>query len=599
MDSLVGQHLGRYEIVEKIGRAGMAEVYRAFEAGTTREVVIRVLPPSFAADSDFLQAFRNEGRLVASLDHPNIIPIDEVDEAGGRPFIVTRWVRGRSLGERLKAGPLHPTEILKWGGQIASALDYAHARHVVHRDLQPASVLIDSKGDALVADFGLAKMAQAAGEFPEAGLMLGAPDYAAPEGMQGESMDHRADLYSFGALLYAMLTGRPPHAPNTPVGVLSPHRYDPIPSAREHNPSLPSAVDRFFRRALATNPDDRYPSAPGMMADLTTALQPVIQSTRAAPAAARGVPLDGGDEWLPPVEDESWFERVEWRTILWGSGLLTLVFVLGIAGIALIYRFYVQGTDLLPGGAGGPLPLTGGGVATVSDVVGPLNSRAAGGEPVPVYRGQSLEFAPGRTVVTGADPNHYATLDLPAGARVFLGQDTEVELAEASERGVSLTLNRGRMMVLLPDGFPIDMRFVVTAPNGAATRVSGSLMGVLFDPGTGTLLASCLEGHCWAATPQGESPINVGETVLVDSAMTVDRRPGTMNELWIFSPGIVPFPTPVPYGAGFAWRDRFDLAEQQRARTNDSVLWPISGMLSAAALGVWLVSFSGRRGRRE
>lgn len=272
MDDLVGRQLGRYTVIEKIGQGGMAEVYRGLQPSANRQVAIKVLPRQFTHDPNFLERFRAEGRLIASLEHPNIVPVYDLDEADGLPYIVMRLIEGGSLAQRLEKGPMPEGEVLHLGWQVANALDYAHSRNVIHRDVKPGNVLLDREGNAHVADFGLAKIIEATAALTRTGLVLGTPEFMSPEQGEGGTLTHRSDLYSFAAMLYTMLTDQPVFSAPTPMGVLYRHLHEPVPSAREKNPSLPDAADPVFQVGLAKKPGDRFSSGKELVATLASAV---------------------------------------------------------------------------------------------------------------------------------------------------------------------------------------------------------------------------------------------------------------------------------------------------------------------------------------
>ncbi len=216
-----GTRLGPYEILAPIGAGGMGEVYRARDTKLGREVAIKVLPEEFTQHPQKLARFEREARLLASLNHPGIATLYEVEEAEGKPFLVMELVEGETLAERIARGPLPVDEALTLSQQIAEALEAAHEKGVIHRDLKPANIKVDPEGHVKVLDFGLAKAF--ADEVPEselsasptlsrdatkAGVILGTAAYMSPEQAKGKTVDKRTDIFSFGIVLYEMLTGK-------------------------------------------------------------------------------------------------------------------------------------------------------------------------------------------------------------------------------------------------------------------------------------------------------------------------------------------------------------------------------------------------------
>ncbi|MCZ7543779.1 MAG: protein kinase [Anaerolineae bacterium] len=272
MQDLSGAQLGPYRIVERIGEGGMATVYKAYQPSVDRFVALKVLPAHYAADPSFLQRFQQEARVIARLEHPNIIPVHDFGEQDGVTYLVMRYLQAGSLKDILRGGPLALADTVRVVAQVASALDYAHRQGVVHRDIKPANVLVDTDGNAFLTDFGIAKILEGNIGLTATGGTLGTPAYMAPEQSMSEPVDARADIYSLGVTLYEMLTGRVPFDADTPVAVILKHLHDPLPLPRQFNPAIPESVERIVLRAMAKKADDRYHSAAEMSADLERAV---------------------------------------------------------------------------------------------------------------------------------------------------------------------------------------------------------------------------------------------------------------------------------------------------------------------------------------
>jgi len=284
MNGLIGQHLGPYRILEQIGTGGMATVYKAYQPSMDRYVAVKVISPHFAQDETFLRRFRREAKAVASLEHPHILPVYDFGEAEGRPYLVMRFVDSGTLKDRLAQGTLSLSDVNRIVGQIGSALDYAHRMGVIHRDVKPSNVLLDHDGNAFLTDFGLAKMVEASVQLTGTGVGIGTPAYMSPEQGKGERVDHRADIYSLGVMLYEMVTGQVPFQAETPIAVVVKHITDPLPLPRSIQPDLPEPIERVILKALAKAPDDRFQTAAEMVQALDAAV-------RAAEAAARTEPV--------------------------------------------------------------------------------------------------------------------------------------------------------------------------------------------------------------------------------------------------------------------------------------------------------------------
>ena len=272
--ALEGTSVGIYEVRARIGRGGMGEVYLARDTRLGRPVALKVLPERFALDERFRERLLRESRLAASLDHPNVVPVYDAGEADGRLFIAMRYVDGIDLKALLRdAAPLAPERVMIIAGQLAEALDAAHQRGLVHRDVKPSNVLLDQQGDrdhAYLADFGLTHSPAAAG--PTDGQFMGTVDYVAPEQIRGDIVDGRADQYALGCLLFECLTGSLPFRDRSEVAAIFAHLQEPPPVASERREALPPAVDAVLARAMAKEPEQRFDSCRELVAATRDAL---------------------------------------------------------------------------------------------------------------------------------------------------------------------------------------------------------------------------------------------------------------------------------------------------------------------------------------
>src|SRR5216683_4776401 len=252
---------------EQIGQGGMAVVFRAHDERLDRTVALKILAPALAADEAFRQRFIRESRAAAAVDDPHIIPVFEAGEASGVLFIAMRWVRGGDIRSLIgQAGPMPPGRAAEIVSQVASALDAAHGRGLVHRDVKPANMLVDASSGTgrpdhiYLSDFGLSKGSLQASGLTGTGTFLGTLDYIAPEQIEGQAVDGRADQYSLACAAFELLAGTPPFARAEPMAVMYAQLSDPPPSVHRLRRELPTAVDAVFIRALAKTPDDRYPT---------------------------------------------------------------------------------------------------------------------------------------------------------------------------------------------------------------------------------------------------------------------------------------------------------------------------------------------------
>jgi tRNA A-37 threonylcarbamoyl transferase component Bud32 len=277
-DFPVGSRIAGYQIQELIGRGGMAVVYRASDVRLDRPVALKILAPELARDSAFRQRFIRESRSGASVDHPNIIPVFEAGESDGVLFIAMRYVAGRDVRALLdREGPLRPSRVVSIVTQIASALDTAHARGLVHRDVKPANMLLGTVATGVapdhvyLSDFGLSKLSVSAVSLTGTGQFLGTIDYMSPEQIEGRTIDGRTDLYALACATFEMLTGRPPFQRDQDLAVMWAQVSAPPPSARQLRPELAPQVDHVIAKALAKTPDDRYATCLDFAAELRAA----------------------------------------------------------------------------------------------------------------------------------------------------------------------------------------------------------------------------------------------------------------------------------------------------------------------------------------
>jgi eukaryotic-like serine/threonine-protein kinase len=297
----------RYKLEAKLGSGGMSTVYLARDTTLDRQVAVKVLHREMSEQADQLQRFRQEARAVAKLSHPNVVAVIDAGEDGGHPYIVFEYVEGETLKQRInRIGALDPQEALAYAIEIARGLTVAHARRMVHRDIKPQNVLIDSEGRAKLTDFGISRQLEQDG-MTATGRVLGTTDYVSPEQAMGHPVDPGSDVYSLGVVLYEMLTGQVPFQADSQVGVAMKHVNEELPDVQQRRPELSAAAAMVVERATAKDPAVRYQQVGEMIDDLSTALE--VEAARAGsttgeatsvletvPAAERKLSA-GGSRW--------------------------------------------------------------------------------------------------------------------------------------------------------------------------------------------------------------------------------------------------------------------------------------------------------------
>ncbi|MBP6470084.1 MAG: protein kinase [Chloroflexi bacterium] len=292
-DTLSGRTIGKYQLIEKIGRGGMAEVYKGYQESLDRYVAIKLMHAFLISEQDFLHRFKREAKAMASMRHPNIVAIYDFDVYGEDTYyLVMEYISGGTLKQKLEdlaaANEALPLErAVQIALQTAEALEYAHSRGMVHRDVKPANIMLNEDGRAILTDFGIVKLV--GGQtmaYTATGALIGTPSYMSPEQAMGKPGDERVDIYALGVLLFQMTTGQLPYSADTPLAVIMQHVNTPIPEPAQFNPNVPPELQDIIIRALAKNPDDRYQTAKIMADDL--------RAIRLTPGAKTGVFVAAG-----------------------------------------------------------------------------------------------------------------------------------------------------------------------------------------------------------------------------------------------------------------------------------------------------------------
>ncbi len=279
MATLIGHYLGRYHILEQLGEGGMAIVYKASDTRLERDVAVKVIRTENILPSALersLKRFEREAKALARLTHPNIVKVMDYGEYEGKPYLVMEYLPGGTLKQKL-GKPIPWNEAISILLPIAKALDFAHRQNMIHRDVKPSNILITAGGEPVLTDFGIAKIIddEATVDLTGTSAAVGTPEYMAPEQAIAKTVDHRADIYTLGVVLYEMVTGRKPFVADTPMAVLIKHATESLPRPTQFTPNLPTTVENLLIKALAKKPDDRYQ----VMGEMVAAWQGALESS--------------------------------------------------------------------------------------------------------------------------------------------------------------------------------------------------------------------------------------------------------------------------------------------------------------------------------
>ncbi len=425
---------GRYELHRRLARGGMADVFLARDQLLDRPVAVKVLFPQFAAEPSFVERFRREAQAAANLNHPSIVAVYDWGEHDNTYFIVMEYVEGRSLADIIKAeGTLHPDRAAEIAADTAAALGFAHRNGTVHRDVKGGNILITPTGQVKVTDFGIARAFGGGDELTQTGSVMGTATYFSPEQAQGKPVDPRSDLYSLGVVLFEMLTGRPPFTGDSPVAIAYKHVQEMPPRPTSINPAIPKVLEVVIARLLAKNPDQRYPSAEEVRADLRRFRegQPLASSSAPAAVAAPARAADTGSSravidatraipaavaaQAPPAIEEEYYEPPS-RNGFFLVALAVLILALGALAVYIADTLGGSGTDALANPVDVPslIDLTEADARTVLTDLGLLAD---------VVFEDNPDVEPG--IVFGQDP--------PAGDQIEAGSSVEVTVSKAAE----------------------------------------------------------------------------------------------------------------------------------------------------------------------
>jgi YVTN family beta-propeller protein len=461
-DPRLGTRLAGYRIEALLGRGGMGVVYLAEQLGPRRPVALKLLSPQVAASEAFRERFLRESELAAAIDHPNVLPVYDAGETDGVLWIAMRYVDGIDLAGLLEQkGPLAAEQALALCGQVAGALDAAHARGLVHRDVNPANVLLAMEDGAVthayLADFGLTRRIGGARRLTVSGQVLGTIDYIAPEQVEGGPVTGLVDQYSLGCVLYECLTGVVPFRRDTELAVLWAHVHDPPPRIGEHRPDLPAALDAAIGRSLAKVPGDRYPSCQALIASVQAAL------AGAAPAASLRQRVGHGAVRGHRGHGWAGLAGLARRPVVVATAVVLLTMVLAVA--VLLPR---EGRAPAPPAAAAVLPRANQAVRIDTATYQAVAAVAVGTDPAAVVGGGGLIWVANRrgASVTVIDPaTNQVRQSIPAS-----------EAGPVGRSGPGLAFARGSLWVaaqrqvvrIEPDGDPTAIIPVDASPSAIA-----------------------------------------------------------------------------------------------------------------------------------
>src|SRR5215208_1576481 len=524
VDQRVGTSVAGYTIERLLGRGGMGAVYLAEDTALARKVALKLLSPELAENERFRERFLRESRVAASLDHPHVVPIYQAGEADGVLYIAMRYVEGTDLKALLeREGPLEPSRALALCEQVAGALDAAHARGLVHRDVKPANVLLDEAGHAYLADFGLTKQASSISGLTGTGQLVGTVDYVAPEQVKGEPVGGSADEYALACVLYQCLAGEPPFTRESEVATLWAQVHEPAAGVSERRPELSSALDGVLAKGLAKEPSERYGSCTNL-----------VQAARQALAA-------------PGPTAVSRPARPRLRLV----ALAVATLVVAAAAIAIV-------------------ALRGGGSITVAPnsvaIIDPATNEVVDQVPVGT-RPEAVAVSQGSAWIANLDSKTLSRINAQTGKvkTIFLGQDVFPSDIAADEEAVWVANGPYDSVVRVSADSNTPVKTIATPPCGSgpsdASIATGEgavwfVCGVVFariDPSNNDLQPATYLGDRPHGIAAGLGAVWVSNT----AENTVSRIDTPTNQI-IERPTVAASPRGVDVGEGAVWVAGFD-----------------------------------------
>jgi serine/threonine protein kinase len=494
MNNHNGKYFGRYQVIEQLGRGGMATVYKGFDPQLERSVAIKVILQREDHSETFLARFKREAKTLARLSHPNIVKVLDYGEQEGLPFLVMDYIAGGSLATGIQR-PVHWRKAAELLLPVARALHEAHHQGIVHRDVKPSNILLSDSGMPMLSDFGIAKMLEyhETLDLTQNGVGIGTPEYMAPEQGTGEGADYRVDIYALGVVFYELVTGNRPYTADTPLAVLLKHHNQPLPSPRNYAPDLPDDVERFIYKLMAKDPNQRY-SDMGAVAAMLEKLASGAGLTRIeAPIITQIVVEESASDsslkaTFPP-------KNMRWAPLAASFGALILLCVIGLTALYIIRRSQPPKIITITGGVESATPAED--FASVNEVSGLVEVVSADGVAVPVEERTNLRVG-GTFHLKSTDGQ--ARLTLVDGSTICIPPNSEVEFLSNSsgsdgQKNMRLGLVAGSLLFV--DRVGENTSFQIERPIRVAVGSQGAVIGLgKKSPGSAVLDLDCLAGVC-------------------------------------------------------------------------------------------------------